>query len=357
MKIAVLGGGFAGLSLAWYLCRYTTGSARIDIYDPAPITMGASRVSLGILNPYMGRQAKKAWESDHCIKEVHRLITESSNAGEKPIILATGLLRPACTQEQIQEFQARASDYSDTQWWDKAACEKAVQGLQLPFAGGGLYIPHAVTLNIDQYLRGLWINIARHSVQYLKFSVLGKDTLAPYDRVVIAMGANCLDFAVLKDLPITRVKGQVLQLKWPEHLPPLPMSVAGEGQLVMSPDYKSCLVGSTYERDFKDFHSDQEFARREILNKISPFFPSLASAPIIECRARIRASSKSHLPMLGKVNDKIWFYTGLGSKGLLYHAWASSKLAQAVLLNDVSLIPTELFYPFEQKPTEPPLPH
>jgi len=353
MKIAILGGGFAGISLAWYLCDHTMGSAVIDIYDPSPVTMGASRISLGILNPYMGRQAKKAWEADHCVTEAHRMLTESAQALNAPLILAKGLLRPACTPEQITEFQARAAEYSDTEWWNKTLCEKHIPGLHVPFQGGGLYIPHAVTIHVEQYLRGLLAHVTRHSVRYLRLTVLGKDALVPYDRVVIALGANALDFAALKGLPITRVKGQILQLAWPDYLPPLPMSLSGEGQIVMAPDHKSCFVGSTYERDFKDVKADPEFARQEILRKISPFFPALAQAPILGCRARMRASTRSHLPLLGKVNDKVWFYTGLGSKGLLYHAFASRIFAHALILNNPALIVPELFYQLESTPNEP----
>lgn len=343
MKVAILGGGFAGISLAWYLLHYTLGASRIDIYDPAPVAMGASRISLGILNPYMGKQAKPGWDAQACVREVHRLLTESATACCQPLVIAKGVLRPAQTAEQITQFQARAQEHSETQWWDAKQCREHIPYMHLPEEGGGLYIPHAITINVEQYLRGLWISILRHSARYMKLTVLSKETLAPYERIVVALGANTLDFAPLKNLPMTRIKGQILQIEWPEHLSPLPMSIAAEGQLVMAPDHKSCFIGSTYEKEFTDFKADLDFARTEILGKVSALFPMLNEAKVLGCRARMRGCSKSHLPMIGRLNEKVWFYTGLGSKGLLHHAWASRHCAQALLLNDLSLIPKELF--------------
>lgn len=349
MKVAILGGGYAGLSLAWYICNYALGSARIDIFDPAPVAMGASRISLGLLHPFLGKQAKKAWMASRAIRDVHKLITEAAAKTRSPIVTTSGVLRPATNPDMISAFQERAEEFpNEVKWWDKEECEAKIPGMELPDGGGGLYIQKAVTINVPLYLRGIWVASARHSVQYLKLSVLGKDTLAPYDRVVVALGANTLDFGVLNALPMTRVKGQVIEVKWPDDLPPLPMSLSGEGQMVMMPGNKSCLLGSTYEREFKDFKGDPDFARDEIFRKIAPFFPQITKQPILSCRARMRGSTKTRLPLLGKVNEKVWFFTGLGSKGLLYHAMAAKQFAQALMLDDPSQIMPELHHSLEQ---------
>lgn len=344
MKIAILGAGYAGISLAWYLCNYTLGLARIDIFDPNPVAMGASRISLGILNPYMGKRAKKIWQPNRCVREVHRLITEASHVARYPVVIQKGVLRPASTEDQMEDFKARAIEFNDVQWWEKEECESKISNLHIPDGGGGLYIPDAVSINIPMYLKGLWVGIARFSAVYRKLTMLDKDTLQQYDRIIVCLGANTLDFGALKALPMTRVKGHILELAWPQDLDPLPMSLSGEGQIVMGPDYKSCLVGSTYEREFKDFNAHPEWAKEEIMKKITPFYPALKDAHVLGCRARMRGSSKTRLPLLGQVNERVWFYTGLGSKGLLYHAYCSKIMAQAILDNNPSIIPQELLH-------------
>ncbi|HEY4832487.1 MAG TPA: FAD-dependent oxidoreductase, partial [Waddliaceae bacterium] len=166
--------------------------------------------------------------------------------------------------------------------------------------------------------------------------------LSPYDRILIAMGPQSKNFLPLKNLPISAVKGQILELKWPATSAPLPHSLISQKYIVMSPDQKSCLVGSTFEHKFSSPLPDQEKAIREIMPNITTFFPALENAQIIHCRAAFRASSTHHLPLVGKISDKYYFFTGLGSKGLLYHAWIGKLVARALLTNDPSYFPSEI---------------
>jgi glycine/D-amino acid oxidase-like deaminating enzyme len=347
VKIAILGSGYAGISIAWYLCQLTLGSASIDVFDPDPAGVGASRVSLGILNPFMGKQARLSWAALPAIAEVHHLLTESGNFCRTPLIVAKGLFRPANGSEQQEDFQARAIEFpDDVKWWNKADAEKAIAGLHLPESGGGLYIPKAVTIRVDTYLDGLKEALSRQAVQFISQPIFQKEKLERYDKVFFALGASSLGMGMLKDLPITPIKGQIIQLKWPKDRPPLCMSLSGEGQMVMAADYQSCYVGATYEKSFKDSQPNIALAHKEILAKMSPIYPSISQMELIDCRSRVRAASKTHRPLLGKVDDRYWFMTGLGSKGLLYHAFAAKQLALAALKNDPSLITPELFCPY-----------
>lgn len=54
LKFAVLGAGFAGLSVVWNLLQHTSKDSRIciDIYDETGIGGGASGISGGLLHPY-----------------------------------------------------------------------------------------------------------------------------------------------------------------------------------------------------------------------------------------------------------------------------------------------------------------
>jgi glycine/D-amino acid oxidase-like deaminating enzyme len=54
LRYAVLGAGFAGLSVAWHLLKYSPKGSRVrvDIYDESGIGGGASGVSGGLLHPY-----------------------------------------------------------------------------------------------------------------------------------------------------------------------------------------------------------------------------------------------------------------------------------------------------------------
>lgn len=344
MRFAILGAGFAGLSVAWFLLHYTQGSATIDIYDPEPIGKGASGLSSGLLHPYAGKRAKRIWRADRCMKETHRLITASSQALGAPLILSKGILRPALTEEQVADFQACTQENADTAWWDKKRCEEAVKGLYLPENGGGLFIKEGLTLDSVAYLQGLWQACALLGTQLHTQPMIHPSDLAPYDRILIAMGPLTKHFPLLKDLPLNAVKGQVLDLEWPRELSPPPYSLVGKKYLVMDREQKICTVGATYEHTFSSPKPDETIASQEILPEIFRYFPALKEARIVNCRAGFRATTPNHLPVVGKISDKFYFFTGLGSKGLFFHGWVGKRVARTLLTKDSSHLPKELIY-------------
>jgi|GEM_PF-604665 len=344
MRFAILGAGFAGLAVTWHLLNYTKGSSTVDLFDPEPIGGGPSGISSGLLHLYAGKQARKAWQGEKAIQETHRLITVSSQGINAPIVLSKGLLRPALTSTQNSDFQLCAQNHVETQWWDKKTCEAKIEGLQLPPEGGGLFIPDGLTIDTKAYLQGLWQACALLGTQYRQMAMIRQSDLERYDCVLIAMGPLSKNFPPLKDLPIQPVKGQILELKWPTKVAPPPFSLISQKYLVMSRDLKTCLVGSTYEHQFDTLHAEPEKAKQEIMPHVLQYFPALKDAEIVNCRSAFRASSPNHLPLLGKVSDNLFFFTGLGSKGLLYHAWLGKHMARAMLSGKTKYFPPEVHF-------------
>jgi glycine/D-amino acid oxidase-like deaminating enzyme len=55
---------------------------------------------------------------------------------------------------------------------------------------------------------------------------------------------------------------------------------------------------------------------------------------IEECKAGIRVvNSKHYLPIVGKLSEGLWVMTAMGSRGLLYHAYAAEELSKAILFS------------------------
>lgn len=342
MRIAILGAGFAGLAVTWYLLHYKQGSISIDLYDPEPIGGGVSGMSSGLLHTYPGKEARKSWRAPYCIKETHRLITESSRGIDRSLILSKGILRPALTEEQHRAFKNCADENGDTEWWDAELCMNRVSGLFLPKERGGLYIKEGLTLDVPGYLQGLWQTVAKFGVQFHQTAMIDPKKLEKYDAILIALGAVSKSIPALQKLPITPIKGQLLKLEWPHGVPPLPMSLVGNKYLVMNADYRSCTVGATFEREFDSAEANRERAAAEILPPITSFFPSLEKVKILDCHAGFRATTPNHLPLVGKASEKLYFFTGLGSKGLLYHAWVGKRVARAILTHDINHLPSDI---------------
>ena len=83
-------------------------------------------------------------------------------------------------------------------------------------------------------------------------------------------------------------------------------------------------------------------------------YPGLSKWAFNGASAGLRAmpplTGNGSLPLLGQIDDfigqnhesKFWLFSGLGSRGLLYHAWLGKLMAQAVLSCDEDVIPSEL---------------
>ena len=219
-----------------------------------------------------------------------------------------------------------------------------IPNLTLPDEGGGLFIKSGITLDVKSYLEGLWQTGLRFGLQFHQKALTEESDFKRYDRVIFAGGLGVKKFPPLSDLPLTAVKGQSLLLKWPTNIPPLPFSLFSDGYVVMGKEGKTCIAGATFEREFKDDKPNTEVAYGLIKEKLLPFFPALNKAEILDCYAGIRAMPPTEraFPYLGKVQEKYWFVTGLGSKGLLFHGYLGDILAQAILADNPSLIPPEL---------------
>jgi len=87
--------------------------------------------------------------------------------------------------------------------------------------------------------------------------------------------ADCTSLPELSHLPLARTKGQLIELKWPKGLSPLPSAINSQLYCLMSPDNRHCIVGSTYEKNFTDTEPDVKAASEELFPKLYALLPDL----------------------------------------------------------------------------------
>lgn len=332
MKIAIIGAGYTGLACAWHLLHspFRPKKLQLTVYDESGIAGGASGIAAGLLHPYVGQHARLNWKGMEGMAATRQLIQEASVALGAPTASLTGLLRVALTEEQEKNFKLTAQTYADVEWWETEKCQEKIPG----FFGirGGIFIREGITVDSKNYLNGLWKSCLLQQAELSKMPVKKLSLLHGYDRIIVAAGAGLPEIEELKEFPLTLLKGQLLELEWPESMPPLPFPTNSQAYIVMGAGGKSCVVGATYERYFESKKPDIEIAREEIFQKLS-FLPQLREAKILDCRAHIRVSTAGHLPMMRKIASHVWVLTGMGSKGLLYHALFAEELSRKILLD------------------------
>lgn len=330
MDIAIIGAGFCGLAVAWHLIHSQLPYSKIYLFDSKGIGEGASGIAAGLLHPYTGAHAKLNWRGMEGFEATQKLLEAAKRSLGKSVYAENqGILRLALTAEQQSDFQQSAQKYStDNKWLDRESCQKLVPGCA-PFPG--LWIPKGLTIYTKLYLQGLWQACQNQGVEFERRHISSLKEMKKFDRTIVTAGAETALFPELASLPIGIVKGQVLELAWPQGHPPLSCSLNSHIYIAMTADQSSCLVGATYERDNRENKVDFKRASEEILPRAYELFPPLTHQPILACYAGLRATSPQHRPLIKRLSASEWVLTGMGSKGLLYHALYAEELVRQIL--------------------------
>lgn len=283
MKIAVVGGGYAGLALVWHLLQKTCS---VTVFEKEP---AASYASTGLLHRAPGKKAETNFRAQEGMQASLDLLTKTSV--ERPVFEQSGILRFAADQAQRDLFQ-----------------------------GETLWIPDGIAVYSRLYLRQLKKICAK--AHFIEKRINDLEELKEFDRIVLAAGAETLRFA---KLPLKTNIGQALLCRCPE---PLSMSYLCSGHITPSEDPSLCWVGSTYEHTEKP---DPQKAK-QLLEKVSLFYPRAKEFQIVEVCSGVRiAPLQGYQPLVQQLDPKTWVLSGFGSRGLLYHALLAKELAEKLV--------------------------
>lgn len=325
--VTVVGAGLAGACTAAALAPHT----RVTVWDDG--RPGATAAAAGLVNPFLGRKAKRAWRAGEALAAL-RVLSEGTGA-----MRWTGLLRPAGDIRQARAFAEQAGRHDTLDWLSPEAAHAAAPALAAPH--GALRVREGGSADLDALCGAL---LARASSQGAELHT-GRWTLdAITDKggiTILCAGAALRTLAPA--LPLHAVKGQTVRLRpaAPLALPP----VAGRTYLVPQLD-GTALVGATFEHAFEHDRPTPE-ATAELVARAAGLVPALAGAEVVEARAGLRmtvpaTASPRRLPWLGPVDasGRLWVFGGLGAKGLLTAPLLASWLPRA--LADPGCIPAEL---------------
>ena len=330
MKIAILGAGFSGLATCWHLLQYKTTDYPIEIvvFDPKGIGGGTSGIAAGLLHPFAGAHAKYNLWGREGMQATQRLLDIASTALKQPVAQYTGMLRLATTKELHDDYLQCSLINPDVTWIASGKCpEYAPQAVP----HDGILIKEGISVYSGLYLQGLWLACENKGAKLEKIACENLESLNDYDVIVVATGAGTMQFPELRHLPINTVKGQIIEYAWSSNVLPLSIPLNALGYVVMSPALTSCYAGSTYERDYQTEGPDLQAALNEIIPKVAPMLPSITTSKVLDCRAGMRATTRSRLPICKQVTTKCWVIAGMGSRGLLYHALMGETLARDIM--------------------------
>jgi glycine/D-amino acid oxidase-like deaminating enzyme len=325
MRIAIIGAGFCGLALSYFLLRF--GKSDLTLFDSKGIGGGASGIAAGLLHPYPGEQGRRSWRASEAIETTAALLREVEMTTGKKIASFEGIISLPQNEEQMLTWINHSQRFKDVELIE----------------GNAFLITSGITVNCQAYLRNLWGMVAERGGCLIKRSINSFSDLEGYDHIVLAGGNGIAHFPESEKLRFRQTKGQVLKA---EALTPFQdeRSTVSKGYLAKGEAPGICYLGATYERLFTSVEPDRAIAEREILPKIARFFPDVDQLRIISCSSGVRVARIGHYyPIIAHFPPSKWVFTGMGSRGLLYHAYLAQALAEAIYTGNAAKIPSEVY--------------
>lgn len=368
-NIAVIGGGLAGLATAYhlkvsasrYLRKRGAPQPNVTVITPKPASSGASAVAAGLLHPFTPRVKKLAWMGRRGVNAAEELLKAVQHHSAVPFYRQEGMLRLAINDRLKSDFLVAANRYpSEVEYMDpEETAFRFPQVNPLPAA----FLPKAFVVDTKPYMQALWKECQNLGVRWLPETVHNVEAIlgrseGRYDTVIICAGAEVCGISDLAHVPITACRGQNVFVKTEATFPEVPV-IAGK---YVIPDYfgHGVLVGATFEygegQSIDSFLSegnkiDTESAVEELKESVERLVPSFFSQrEVLGANAGLRAlpprSEAGSVPIACRLsgldkNVSAWVVTGLGSRGLLHHAYLGRVVAHAVAAGNEKLIPAD----------------
>lgn len=317
MKVAIIGAGLSGLSIASYLLRKNR-SIQITVFDHKGIGKGASQAA-SLLHPYPGKNGRRSLEGELALTTVQELF-QFIRPFTKYSFLSPGILRSAYTQQQKENFISMRKLYGDIDFYH---CKS-------PY----FHISSGFTVNTTEYLQSLWRFCTCCNATLIQEKITSVEKLHKFDHIVLANGSGISSFNTIHQHSLDFVKGQILysNIKRIGHIP---MSCIAKGYIAQIP-HSDIHLGSTYEHKFTHDKFCLKEAKEIILGKLISCFPWVEELSIHNGCAAIRVcNNKSYLPIFEKIRSGLWMMTAMGSRGLLYHAIMGLRAAKQILSESV----------------------
>jgi len=383
MRVGVVGGGMAGVAVAYHLVAFH--GARVTLYDEAaPGAGGATAAAAGILHPLSPR-GRLMWLGAEGLAEAKELLAVAQQHLEEreSLEVAGSLLRPLMSDKNAETFAAAAEkDPSLLSYLEAGDVASTTEGR------GAYVIEGGSVIDVRSYLNGLWnACVARGAKLNPRRIALREDpnpsddaaiSLAELrqreDAVVLTAGAALGRVLSVRGVTLQAVRGECLEFAEATEDATVLKSglLAGEYVLPGGQEAGTRMVrlgatktfleeGDGDDRGFFEVAGDDDGVARVASDTLAPkaarLFPPLLG-PEFELK-RVRSAVRVHsqrsnlgrVPVAGRIDEDedaaLWCLGALGARGLIHHAILGRYVAEAVASGDETLIPPPCRKPLE----------
>jgi glycine oxidase len=347
MKVVVIGGGIAGLSIGWRLVQQ---GAEVTVLERAQPGMGSTWASAGMIaataengdenspDAKLGRASAALWPAFAAEIE--------EKSGRKIGYEKPGTLIVARNAEESAQLSLRAKNAPSAKMMT-AAEARVLEPMLAPDIAGALFDPDEA--QIDNRAVGLALarafvraggslqsNEAVVRMEMLEGKAIGAVTPFSHhhaDAFVIAAGAWSSQIEGLpKDAvpPIVPVKGEMLALEPPDGVG-IPHHAIWGNEVYLVPRLRRLFVGATVARNGFDTTPTDD-AEEWLFTRAMTLLPQLDGWKISEHWAGLRPGSPDDLPLLGASSvANVFVASGQYRNGILLAPAIAEAMCSLVL--------------------------
>lgn len=365
-NIAVVGGGLAGLAVIYHLFNSTSRYARkrnipndsfnVTLFDPVPPGQApTSSAAAGLLHSFRPRPRTKMWQHQKGMDAALHLLSVAETVS--PLLVSTpGILKLALDERSVEDFEIAARRFAN----EVEFLQPEQLSARFPHVSAdapGLYIRAAHVVRTVPYMQALWkLSFETGRLTWSQHTVSSVSELFDngFDNVVLCPGASAKQMPDVHNVSITPCLGHNLVMQSDSPSPSVPLLagtyvVPTNYEMDPSPEQESSLplstaiVGATYEYNFSipPPLPDVPVIKNRFSEKLLRMHPPLLDKwTVRNTQTGIRAipprSEQGSVPITCKVEGTpdgrlCWLLTGLGGRGLLYHAFLGRCLAHSVI--------------------------
>ena len=352
-KVAIVGAGIVGATVAYYLSK--EADVEVTVFDYG---LGqATKAAAGIISPWFSKRRNKAWYrmarlgADFYVD----LLNDLQESGQEVNFYQRSgvflLKKDESKLEELYQLALQRKDESpligELAILDQAAASNLFPGLEgferLLYASGGARVDGQ--LLVSRLLEASQVKLVNEKVTLTPVSSGYQVVDQVFDQVVLATGAwlgQVLE-PLGYEVDVRPQKGQLRDYQVEFDMASYPVVMPeGEWDLIPFPDGKLSL-GATHENDMGFDLTVDEMLLHQIAEVALPYYPVLKDAAIFGERVGIRAYTSDFSPFFGQVPGLAGVYaaSGLGSSGLTTGPIIGYHLAQMLEGRSGILDPTD----------------
>lgn len=330
-RVAVVGGGVIGLSVAWQAAR---AGWSVRLIDPDPGS-GASWIAGGMLAPVtegwpgeesvldLGAHALAAWPA--FAAELAEMATDPALRTEGTLVVAFD----AADREQLDRLADHLASLGREVTRLTGSAVRALEPSIAPSVRSGLSVRGDLSVDNRKLLHGLREAAATCGVEFVARTAvavrpgaveLADGSTLDCDVVVVSAGAWSRDLHPALSSLVRPVKGEILRLGARRSTVPLVRTVRALVEsrpvyLVPRAGGEVVLGATQYEAGFDT--GVTVAGVRDLLADAERVMPGVAEYTLLESAAGPRAGSKDNLPVIGWLEPGVLVATGHHRNGLL----------------------------------------